>query len=162
VISASTSSTACRDRSFRPRWLASTSTAADIVINGDRSSWLTSDAKRASRSMRSCRACAMSLNDMASGPRSGSAVPPRRVSSRPPAMACAAWLTSLSGVSTRRLAHHPRPPPANVVSADAPSSEKARARSVSSMSSSGKISKYAAFPSGNGTPMLSCGVPSRS
>ena len=51
-----------------------TSTDADSVISGERSSWLTSEAKRASRSMRSCSAEAMSLNELASTPRSGSSV----------------------------------------------------------------------------------------
>ena len=41
-----------------------TSTEADSVISGERSSWLTSEAKRASRSMRSCSAEAMSLNEL--------------------------------------------------------------------------------------------------
>ena len=40
-----------------------TSTEAASVISGERSSWLTSDAKRASRSTRCCSASAMSLND---------------------------------------------------------------------------------------------------
>ena len=43
-----------------------TSTDADSVISGERSSWLTSDANRASRSTRCCRADAISLNDSAS------------------------------------------------------------------------------------------------
>ena len=41
---------------------SSTSTDAASVISGERSSWLTSEAKRASRSIRSSRAWAMWLN----------------------------------------------------------------------------------------------------
>ena len=47
------------------REFSSTSTEADSVISGERSSWLTSDAKRASRSMRSSSASAISLNGTA-------------------------------------------------------------------------------------------------
>ena len=50
---------------------------------GERSSWLTSEANRASRSMRSCTASAMSLNELTSRSRSGSRSGSRRVS-RPP------------------------------------------------------------------------------
>ena len=47
-------SRAARERSGRSsRWLSITSIDAARVIRGERSSWLTSDAKRASRSMRS-------------------------------------------------------------------------------------------------------------
>ena len=59
------------------------STEAVNVISGERSSWLTSDAKRASRSTRSCSAPAISLNDAASDARSRSAGGTRRVSRLP-------------------------------------------------------------------------------
>ena len=42
-----------------------TSAAAASAVIGERSSWLTSEAKRASRSMRACTASAMSLNESA-------------------------------------------------------------------------------------------------
>ena len=48
-----------------------TSTEAASVVSGERSSWLTSEAKRASRSMRSWRARAMSLNEVDEGPEVG-------------------------------------------------------------------------------------------
>ena len=51
-----------------------TSTLAARVISGERSSWLTSLANRASRSTRACSAAAMSLNALASTRRSGSSV----------------------------------------------------------------------------------------
>ena len=83
----SRSSAACERSGISSRRVSRMSTAADSVISGDRSSWLTSDAKRASRSMRSCSACAISLNELASTPRCGSSVASRRVSRRPPAIA---------------------------------------------------------------------------
>ena len=79
-----------RGRAARRVRVSSTSTDAASVISGDRSSWLTSDAKRASRSTRSCSAPAISLNEAASEARSRSAGGTRRVSRRPPAMASAA------------------------------------------------------------------------
>ena len=88
------------------------------VMSGERSSWLTSDAKRPSRSMRSSRAGAMWLNDVTSTPRSGSSSwrrggcragrrrwPRRRGS------------TSDSGRRVRRLVHQPSAAPASVVDA---------------------------------------------
>ena len=84
-----------------------TSTDADSVINGDRSSWLTSEAKRASRSTRCCSADAMSLNEVASTPRSGSSVGVSRVSRCPPAIALAASEASATGRTARRAASTP-------------------------------------------------------
>ena len=66
-------------------------------MSGERSSWLTSEAKRASRSMRRCSASTMLLNDVTRPVSSGSVLGGRRVSSRSAAMASAAWLTSPSG-----------------------------------------------------------------
>ena len=83
----------------------------------------------------------MSLNERASTARSRSSTASRRVSSRPPAMASAARLTSASGRSARRLAHQPRAAPANVVTAAAPSREKPSDESVSSSSDRSTISK---------------------
>ena len=79
-----TTSSACCVRSGRSsRRASSTSTAADRAVIGERSSWLTSDAKRASRSIRACTASAMSLNESARRSRSGSLSGSSRVS-RPP------------------------------------------------------------------------------
>ena len=110
-------------------------------MRGERSSWLTSDANRASRSMRSCRAWAMSLNEAEIGRRSGSSLVSSRVSRRPAASAMAAVDTPVSGRRARRLAHQPSAAPASVVTSDAPSSEIPRASSVSSRSASDTISK---------------------
>ena len=63
----SRSSAAWARSGMSSRWFSSTSTDAASVISGERSSWLTSEANRASRSMRSWRAWAMSLNESASG-----------------------------------------------------------------------------------------------
>ena len=85
------STAACADSSgISSRRVASTSIDAARVMSGERSSWLTSDAKRPSRSIRSSSAWAMWLNDVTSASRSGSSPPSSRVSSRPPAMASAA------------------------------------------------------------------------
>ncbi len=94
------------------RLFSSTSTEAARVMRGERSSWLTSEAKRASRSTRSSSACAMWLNGTASTSRSGSSPTVRRVSRRPPAMASAAMPTSSRGARARRAAHQPSRPPA--------------------------------------------------
>ena len=72
-------STAGRARPGRAPGISSrrasiTSTDAASVISGERSSWLTSEAKRASRSTRCCSASAMSLNDSVRIRRSGSSV----------------------------------------------------------------------------------------
>ncbi len=45
------------------RSASSTSTEADSVVRGERSSWLTSELKRASRSMRSCNWSTMALKE---------------------------------------------------------------------------------------------------
>ena len=77
---------------------SSTSTEAVSVMSGERSSWLTSEAKRASRSTRSCRAEAMLLNELTIGVSCGVVGGGgRRVSSLSAAMASAARLMSLSG-----------------------------------------------------------------
>ena len=101
---------------------ASTSIDAESVMTGERSSWLTSDANRPSRSMRSSSAEAMWLNEVTNTPRSGSSSAPSRVSSRPPAIASAARETSANGRRVRRLVHQPRAAPAIVVRTAAPNS----------------------------------------
>ena len=125
----------------RSRRVRNTSIDADNVINGERSSWLTSEAKRASRSMRSSRAAAISLNDIVSGARSGSSATTSRVSRRPLAIEWAASLTSVSGSSARRLAEYPRPAPAAVVNKAPPAKMMPSERSVSDSSVSDTISK---------------------
>ncbi len=92
-----------------------TSALAASVISGERSSWLTSLAKRASRSTRVCSASAMSLNAFVNVLRSGSSDGSRRVSIRPPAIALAAWAASPSGRTARRAANEPISTPASVV-----------------------------------------------
>ncbi len=118
-----------------------TSTDADSVISGERSSWLTSEAKRASRSMRSCSAEAMSLNELASTPRSGSSVGGRRVPRWPPAIALAAWAASATGRTARRAAKTPSSTPSAVVITLASSSDRATLDSVRSSSPRSKNSK---------------------
>ena len=87
------------------------------AVSGVRSSWLTSDAKRASRSMRCCSETAISLNDRTMGSRSASPSSSSRVSRRPPAMSTAAADTRSSGRSSRRLAYKPTAAPAMAVNA---------------------------------------------
>ena len=81
--------------------------------SGERSSWLTSELNRASRSIRSWSWSTMALNEVVSPTRSGSAASmSSRVSSSPPAMAPAASdVTSESGRSSRRLAKRPERDP---------------------------------------------------
>jgi hypothetical protein len=122
------------------RRVASTSIEAARVMRGERSSWLTSDAKRPSRSMRSSSAWAMWLNDVTSASRSGSSPPSKRVSSRPPAIASAATPTFDRGRSVRRLIQYPSAAPASVVTRDAPNSDTASDSSVLSTSPRGTIS----------------------
>ena len=55
------------------RSASSTSMAAARVVRGERSSWLTSELKRASRSIRSCSWSTMALNERVKPSRSGSA-----------------------------------------------------------------------------------------
>ena len=139
----SRSSAACARSGISSRRASMTSTEADSVISGERSSWLTSDANRASRSTRSWSAEAMSLNDVASTPRSGSSVGVRRVSSRPPAIAFAASDASATGRTARRAASTPTSTPRPVVIVAASSSERATLDSVWLSSSRLKNSKYA-------------------
>ena len=85
-----------------------TSIAAESVVMGDRSSWLTSEAKRASRSMRALDGVGHLVERLASRSRSGSASSATRVSSPPDAMSPGRGrLTRPSGRSRRRLVHQP-------------------------------------------------------
>ena len=85
-------------------------------MRGERSSWLTSELKRASRSMRSCSWSTMALNERVNPSRSGSAASgSSRVSSSPPAMARAARDTTANGRSERVLAKRPSAIPKMVV-----------------------------------------------
>ena len=73
AMSLPNSSRACWERSGIWSWLFdSTWMAALIVVNGERSSWLTSLANRASRSMRSCRLATIELKFVTRGARSES------------------------------------------------------------------------------------------
>ena len=122
--------------------VSSTSTAAAIVMSGDRSSWLTSEANRASRSMRSWSAWAMSLNDDGerrrgrgrrwprAGCRGGRRRWPRRPRSRRPAGAApAGWPTS------------PRAAPATVVTTPTRRAARCRGRAACPRSRTGRRSR---------------------
>ena len=95
-------STACRVRSSLRRSI--TSTAADIAVKGVRSSCVTSDANRVSRSTRCWSVSAMSLNEVASGARSASPGACNRVSRWPSAICAAPAANPRSGRNTCRLA----------------------------------------------------------
>ena len=73
----------------------------------------------------------MSLNELASTPRSGSSVGASRVSSRPPAIALAASEASATGRTARRAASTPTSTPSPVVIVAARNSERATLESVS-------------------------------
>ena len=140
------SARSCRARCDRggslSRSASSTSIAAAKVVSGDRSSWLTSELKRASRSMRSCNWSTMALNDMVKPSRSGSAASrSSRVSRSPEAMAPAARDTSASGRSERTLANRPSPVPRSVVTTPATKRVNPSTRSVWSRSDRSKTSK---------------------
>ena len=100
------------------RWFSMTSIDAASVMSGERSSWLTSDAKRASRSIRSWRAWAISLNEAVIGRRSGSSLARAggRAARRP---GPGRGRHAAEGPQRARLAHQPRPAPARVVTSDA-------------------------------------------
>ena len=139
------------DRRSRAAWARSgissrrasiTSTDAASVMSGDRSSWLTSDAKRASRSTRCCSASAMSLNESVRIRRSGSSVDSSRVSSRPPAIDEAACAAVATGLTARRAAKMPRSTASSVEISAAKTSERRTLDSVASASSRFENSKY--------------------
>ena len=93
---------------------------------------------------------------------SGSLTAPRRVSSRPPAMASAATDTSASGRRVRRPAHQPRAPPASAVRPVAPISDVDTDSSADWVSAREMNSKYEEPASVSGMPMTSSGSPSSS
>ena len=102
-----TSSACCVRSGSSPRRPWMTSAAAAKAVIGERSSWLTSEAKRASRSMRAWTASAMSLNELTSRSRSGSPSRATRVLRSPAAISPAASVIRPSGWTRRRLVHHP-------------------------------------------------------
>ena len=114
---------------------------ADSVVRGDRSSWLTSEVKRASLSIRSCRLAVIRLKADASSWRSTSSPASTRVSRSPPAMATAASVTSPRGRSALPVAHRPSAAPAKVVTSAAAPKAKARVRRVPSSSANENTSK---------------------
>ena len=126
--------------SWRARWArggrlsrsaSRTSSEAESVVRGERSSWLTSELNRASRWIRAWSWSTMVLNELVRPSRSGSAASaPKRVSSRPPAMATAARDTADSGRSDRRLANRPSARPSNVVTTPVPRSVTPSTRKV--------------------------------
>ena len=70
----SSSSARCPLGSMSCRCESSTPRAAERVVRGERSSWLTSDVNRASWRILSCSASAIRLNDFAMGATSRSLV----------------------------------------------------------------------------------------
>ena len=89
----------------------STSTLVSRVVTGERSSWLTSAAKRASRWIRSSSASTMVLKEPTMTARSGSAVAAAGSPSRPAAMCAAAVAMWSSGATTRAAAARPMAAP---------------------------------------------------
>ena len=87
----------------------------------------------------------MSLNELASTLRSGSSVGSSRVSSRPPAIALAAWAATPTGRTARRAANWPASTPSAVVMTVPSTSDRRTERNVSVTSSRLKNSKYAAL-----------------
>ena len=74
----------CERAESPSRSASRTSSEAASVVSGERSSWLTSELKRASRSIRSCSWSTMALKELVRPSRSGSAASAsRRVSSSP-------------------------------------------------------------------------------
>ena len=143
VMSLDSKSRAVRARSGRSsRVFSSTSTDAVNVIKGERSSWLTSEAKRASRSIRSSKPPAISLNDATKLSKSSSPAGSRRVSSLPPAIASAAPLTSRSGARALVAANRPARAARAATIKMPPKSTNCSVSMVSSTSVRGKDSKY--------------------
>ena len=137
-----TSSACCVRSGSSVRRASSTSTAADRAVIGDRSSWLTSDANRTSRSILACTASAMSLNVPARRARSGSLAGSRRAPSPPDAISPAASATLLNGRSKRRLVDQPKNV-AKTVATNAPRNRVVRiTASVRSVAASGNASRY--------------------
>ena len=132
------------------------------MVSGERSSWLTSEVKRASRSIRSWSWSTIVLNDWVRPARSGSSVVERsRVSRSPPAMATAARDTAESGRSERPLASRPINPPSTVVMRPPSTSASASTCRVWSRSARLKIAKYIECPpgtAGSGIPTATWGV----
>ena len=89
------------------------------MVNGLRSSWLTSAANRASRSTRCASAVTMALKLSTRPASSPSRSAASLVSKLPAASRRAAELTARSGAVSRRLAHHPIAAPATVAAAAA-------------------------------------------
>ena len=89
-------------------------TLATRAVSGERSSWPTSAANRASRWIRSSRASTMLLNEPTMVARSGSSVGGSRVCRSPAPIRAAAVATSSSGAISRREASRPSAAPARV------------------------------------------------
>ena len=122
-------------------WVSSTLTEADRVVRGERSSWLTSDVNRASRSIRFWRLAAIRLNEVARSRRSGSPPVSTRVSSWPPAIETAASEIPARGSRARPAAHRPTMAPATVVKRAPAARAMARDRRVLASSSRENTSK---------------------
>jgi hypothetical protein len=129
------------------------------VVTGERSSWLTSEANRASLATRACRSPAVSLNAAAIGPRSLSSRSGSRVDRSPCAIRAAAEVSSVSGRSTRRLAHQPIEPPSSPLASTPPSSIRLMNRKIRSRSRSGNTSTYETWDSGSFVATATSGAP---
>ena len=123
------------------------------VVSGERSSWLTSLAKRASRSRRVTSWLTISLKDSVSCWTSRSApVTTRRVESAPSAISAAAKETSSRGRTARRVTQSPPLIPMIEVNSAPRPRTKSRTRKVCSRLSSLKTSKTWVSTAGIGTP----------
>ena len=137
-----TTSSACWVRSgSSSRRASSTSTAAARAVIGERSSWLTSEAKRGSRSIRSCTASAISLNE--SGEPVEVGVGLRLEPGVEPAGGDLAGGVGdpPSGRSSRRLVDQPKNVASRAARTDADDQASPGCRSVRSVVSSGNASK---------------------
>ena len=137
------------------RRATSTSTAALSAVIGERNSWLTSLAKRTSRSMRSWRVSAISLKVTARRLRSGSFSGSSRASRRPLAMSLAASATRPTGRRRRREVNQPSAMAVAVATMRPARSALRIDPRVRSVSRSEKTSKYSAPTAGMGTPTAS-------
>ena len=151
----SKSSAACDRSGSSSRRDSRTCTDAAKVIRGLRSSWLTSEVNRASRSTRSCSVVTMSLNAEVRACMSGSSVGSRRVSSRPSAIARAACAALASGRTARREANTPSAIPTNVVVNAASTRANRTLCKASRTSRKLSYSKYMALMRGRGIPTTS-------
>ncbi len=141
------------------RWSSTSATALSIVVNGLRSSWLTSAANRASLRILSCRAEAVWLKDKAMGTSKGSPPGSIRASRSPSAKAALVSATRWRDRSAGFVTHHPN---GNVTSGTTTTpmpSTAASTRRLWSSSCRGNTSKYASPAPASGSPTTSIALP---